>query len=452
MALEIISRYEPTERQKVAHRLPNKFKLYGGAMGGGKTKWLCEEIKALMLEHPGNRALMARYTLKDFKQTTLVTLLNCIEPELLSEDGHNRSEHTIQFKNGSQIKYTGLSDEDGISTLKSFECGVIAIDEANEVSYDVFKICTTRLRWKLSNGKFPPFFILLSSNPEDCWLKDIFVDGKGGQDFAFIQALPKDNPHNPPEYLDVIRRSFGGDDVFIKRYLEGSWDNLSEGNTVIPLEYIEQAVMKEVPQEGKYCIGVDVARFGDDETVIYVGDFGRVIEKDFGLKRTTDMTALLLQKYIKQFDVQITCVDDIGVGGGVTDFLGSFIGMPGIVGVNVGERSADERFFMKRAELWWNAREMFIEGKVSIPNDPKLIRQLGAVKYNYRGNGKLIIEPKDETKKRLGNSPDRADALTLMLYAAKQCHDPKYDFDRNDFEVIDINTDAYGWNKFYVTQ
>ena len=66
---------------------------------------------------------------------------------------------------------------------------------------------------------------------------------------------------------------------------------------------------------------------------------------------------------------------------------------------------------------------LFIQGKVSIINDPKLIRQLGGVMYKYNSRGKILIEPKDETKKRVGGSPDRADALVLSLWAAMNCHD-----------------------------
>jgi len=448
--LDIVTKYIPTEKQRIAHEAPQRYKLYGGAMGGGKTKWLCEEMKALMLEYPGNRGLMARYTLKDFKDTTLVTLMASIEPELLIENGHNKTEHTITFKNKSVIKYTGLSDEDGIKTLKSFECGAFAIDEASEVSLENFRIATTRLRWKLPDDKHPRFFGLLASNPEDCWLKDVFVEGEGGADYIFIPALPKDNPHNPPEYVTQMRRDMGDDELFIKRYIEGNWDDIAQGNFVIPRGLLEDAVGSDVVWENKIGMGIDVARFGEDETVFYVLDGGRYVTSHFAHKRSTDETSLLAQRFINDNDVQITCVDDIGVGGGVTDMLGSYLKIDGIEGVNVGKRSEDERFFNMRAQLWWHAREMFKAGKVSLPNDPKLIRQLGSVMYNYRGTGKVIVEPKNDTKRRIGQSPDRADAFILALWATNKIMYPANDFDRGEVEVIDLNTGGYGWEKWTI--
>ena len=277
--MKIVNKYVPTERQAIAHRAPNRYKLYGGSMGGGKSVWLCAEVIELMLQYPGNRAIMCRNTLKDFKDTTLVTLLKFFR-EFLSEEllvggsfenGHNKSECTISLKNGSVIKYTGLSDEDGVKTLKSFECGVFALDEASEIAYDNFKIATTRLRWKLPDGSHPAFYGLLASNPEDCWLKDVFVSGKGGSDYLFIPALPRDNPHNPDGYVEQMIKDMGGDEAFIKRYIEGSWDDVATANFVIPPSIVEQAVDKVLPVVRKSVMGVDVAREGLDETVIYYG-------------------------------------------------------------------------------------------------------------------------------------------------------------------------------------
>ena len=444
--MDILNKYIPTDRQRIAHESPHRYKLYGGAMGGGKTKWLCEEMKSLMLEYPGNRGLMARFRLMDFKSTTLVTLMQSIEPEILLD--HNKTEHLITFKNGSVIKYTGLSDEDGVKTLKSFECGAFAIDEASEISLENFKIATTRLRWKLPDDSHPRFFGIMASNPEDCWLKDTFVDGKGGADYTFIRALPKDNPHNPPEYVNQMRRDFGDDELFIKRYLEGEWDDIAQGNFVISRLDIEQAVNREIVWENKIGMGIDVARFGEDETVIYVLDGGRFVTGNFALKRGTDETSLLAQKMIIDNDVEVTCIDDIGVGGGVTDMLGSYLKIDGVIGINVGRRSEDDRFFNQRAQLWWFAREMFKAGKIALPNDPRLIRQLGAVMYNYRGSGKVIVEPKDDTKRRLGQSPDRADAFVLALWATKQIAFPANDFKRDEDDIIPEEAD-YGWAKWY---
>jgi hypothetical protein len=71
--------------------------------------------------------------------------------------------------------------------------------------------------------------------------------------------------------------------------------------------------------------------------------------------------------------------------------------------------------------------------------------------YRYRGTGKIIVEPKEDTKKRLGHSPDRADALLLMFHAAGMTSAPARDFSRDSFDQDDTIElgDGYGWSKFY---
>ena len=55
--MKIVDQYKPTDIQLNAHLSLTRYKLYGGAMGGGKTKWLCEEAKDLSLKYPGNRGV-----------------------------------------------------------------------------------------------------------------------------------------------------------------------------------------------------------------------------------------------------------------------------------------------------------------------------------------------------------------------------------------------------------
>ena len=111
--------YMPTERQFVAHNAKERYKLFGGAMGGGKSVWLVCEMIQLMLEYPGNRGVLCRYHLSDLKNTTLVSFFKMVPEGLLNDASHNKSERIITFPNGSQILYMGLSEEQDISKFKS---------------------------------------------------------------------------------------------------------------------------------------------------------------------------------------------------------------------------------------------------------------------------------------------------------------------------------------------
>jgi len=440
--MDIKSLYNPTPTQKKAHSLPNRYKLFGGAMGGGKSRWLCEEAKELSMAYPGNRGVMLRYHLQDFKNSTLKTLEECFPPEIITS--HNQSEHLITLINGSEILYLGVAEMENVSKLKSMELGWFAIDEASEVPRETFLLLQSRLRRRLPSGGFPKYFGLLASNPADCWLKDDFVYGQGGKDYVFIPSLPRDNPYLPGEYEDKLRETYPED--WVKRFLEGSWDDLSAGDVLIPSEWVRAAVNREIEEENKPLLAADIARFGDDEIVIHYGKGHMLVEQDVTTKQSLMETVGRLINKRKKYNCKLIVIDDAALGGGVTDRLAEMDER--VLPINGGTKPVSEdKFSNLKSEMWWYARELFKEGKVSILNEPVLMRQLSAVKYTYRSNGTIIIEPKDEVKKRLGRSPDRADALVLMLWGAKFIRDPAKDFRRKvafGFEENKLN--PYGWN------
>lgn len=223
----------PTPRQIEFRDGPSRFKLYGGAMGGGKSVALCAEGLRLSLAYEGNRGFLCRHESTAFKNTTLATLLKLIEEvegltgqKIVSN--HHRTDKVIYFLNGSSIMYGALGDASDFERLKSLEIGWFGIDEASECAEGNYQTLKSRLRWKLSSGEYPPFFGLLASNPEPGWVKNTFVvpqrKGEPKPNHSFIQALPRDNPHLPTNYLDVLRES--NPEHWVQKYIEGSWDAL----------------------------------------------------------------------------------------------------------------------------------------------------------------------------------------------------------------------------------
>ena len=108
------------------------------------------------------------------------------------------------------------------------------------------------------------------------------------------------------------------------------------------------------------------------------------------------------------------------------------------------------KYFKLKTEAWFHAREMFEAGNVSIPNDPGLINELAAIKYNTRASGQLWVEQKKDFKARMGKSPDNADALMLMLWGAKNMKDPTRGHNRmlrNKQPIGAVGaTNGYGWS------
>lgn len=204
--------YEPSESQKIFHSSPQKFKLFGGAMAGGKSFALCAELIMLSLENANNNVLLTRKSLKDLKRTTLITLFDLLPNEAIAS--YNKTEGLITLVNGSQII---LSDLQSREKLKSLNLGAFAIDEASETNEEMFLMLSSRLR----RSGIKKYFGLFASNPEPGWLKKRFIDQKLA-DHLYIPALPKDNKYLPVGYIEAQEATMPL--VWREKYLLGRWD------------------------------------------------------------------------------------------------------------------------------------------------------------------------------------------------------------------------------------
>ena len=167
-------------------------------------------------------------------------------------------------------------------------------------------------------------------------------------------------------------------------------------------------------------LSCDVARYGQDDTVIGLrtGYHYREIERYNG--KDTVYTANRLASYYRAFNASIV-VDDVGVGGGVTDNLEDqdipvtrFEG-----GAGPDNYDNDDKIFAdQNAQAWWAMREALREGRLvlDITDDPDNFKhQLTSRKYSYVRKGVIKLESKDHMKARGVKSPDRADALAMSF-------------------------------------
>jgi hypothetical protein len=108
-------------------------------------------------------------------------------------------------------------------------------------------------------------------------------------------------------------------------------------------------------------------------------------------------------------------VDSIGIGAGVVDNLVQSQ-IEGLRPINVSSAALNTELFANlRAEHYWNLRERFRTGDIVLKDDPLLAEELAAIRYRFNPGGRIQIESKDEMKRRLGRSPDRADMLALLF-------------------------------------
>jgi hypothetical protein len=109
-------------------------------------------------------------------------------------------------------------------------------------------------------------------------------------------------------------------------------------------------------------------------------------------------------------------VDKVGIGAGVFGRLRE-LGYANVVGVHSGERAAeDELYGNKKAELWANMKKWIEDVPCKLPDSEELASDLGSPGYKYDSSRRLMIEKKEDMKKRGIRSPDVGDALALTFY------------------------------------
>jgi len=395
-----------------------------------------------MCLYPGNRGLLLRATLADFKLSTYLilteeTLKPFIDANVVTENKQDRyfDFHLPQGK--SRLYYGGLDIPDQEKNKYfSTEYGCIGVDEAREIKEDDFKILGTRLRHHLPNKKFPEYYFLLASNPSQNWLKTRFILAPE-KDYLFVPALPKENKYNPPDYEERIRDLFHGDENFIKAYLEGSWDAVASIDDLIMMTDIMPCLDIKIPAaQDKRLTSVDFAEMGDDTTAIYnwtnaniTKVNGKYLSENYG-KKTPDETIGRILYNRERNKSRMVAMGFNGEDRVVYNWLSQINGEMSepfdMLGVDFAKASTQpDRFYNFRAEVYWYAKGQIKNRAVSIPKDDvELQGQLCAIKYKFRGGPKgtrILIEAKDECKKRLGKSPDKADAWVIGLWALQFC-------------------------------
>ena len=233
-----------------------------------------------------------------------------------------------------------------------------------------------------------------------------------------------------PEWAESILEIKGEESASYQIRVLGEFPDEAD-DTLIPLKHIENAVEKffqhtdDNQQDVEAEMGLDVARFGDDQTVAIVRRGNSVIDlvshRKSDLMNTTGKTLEIAKKH----DVNTINIDEVGLGSAVVDRIQELkrsneVNGIQTVGVNGGNKAQDtEKFFNLRTQMFDGLRQRFADGEISIPNDPELISQLASITYIYNSRGQLQIETKQQIRDSGRQSPDKADALALAFTAPK---------------------------------
>jgi len=227
--------------------------------------------------------------------------------------------------------------------------------------------------------------------------------------------------------FDQWAQDYGEDSDFFKVRVRGMFPDAGSLQ-FIPMSLIEHNVDRDiyVGPHDPLIMGVDVARFGDDDSVIYMRH-GRDCSTP-GFKRYTKVDTMTLAseiaRFARQYRPDAVMIDGGGVGGGVIDRARQ-LGVE-VIEINFGAKPTQHGFANMRAQMWSNMREALKEG-VRLPNEQDLLSDLSGVEYGYTVTNLLKLEAKDDMKKRGLRSPDLADALALTYALPVMPNRPGYD-------------------------
>jgi len=400
--------------------------LYGGAKYGGKSWFLstwcyqhaCDFAKKHNIpqsDKPLPIGFLGRKVAKNFRDTTLETWFKTIPAGGYVAKGNPVD---LIIDNRVKIHTGGLDNRETINKFNSAEYAFFAIDQAEEVTKDDIALLRAATFGRLVvNGQAINGKGLFTANPRKCWLKEEFIDNPT-KARKFVPALPTDNPYCTQKYIDNLKDAFRHRPELLKAYLYGSWDELGAANQIILDSWVVRAMKAPTLLAGT-VISCDVARFGDDKTIIYVFEGTEIIERvEMGYSRTTDVSDALTDLSRRHNHCQIV-VDEIGIGGGVIDELHK--NGRRVISFNSANKAEEpDKFYNLRAEAWWELGQHFAHGEIGCRNMTENLRQeLTEPCYDLR-NGRVLIEPKEDIKERLGRSPDEADCYVMGVWAVKR--------------------------------
>ncbi len=323
------------------------------------------------------------------------------------------TQETIRFPSGS-FAALRTATKDRPEALQGFHATdlLFVLDEASGIDDVIFEVAGGAL--STANA-----MVIMTGNPTRT--SGYFYNAFHGQrqHWHCQRVACTDSSQVSQAYVAQMADQYGEDSNVYRVRVLGEFP-LEEDSVLVPLHLVEAALHREVAAQRLMPVwGLDVARFGSDDTVLCKRQGNRVLEP-LTVWRHRDLmqiAGLLLREYHDADDEDKPSeilIDSIGLGAGVLDRCRE-LNLP-VRGVNVGASpSADGQYSRLRDELWWRVREWFAGRDVSIPDDARLVGELTSVQYSYTSAGKLLVESKDQMRKRGLKSPDAADALVLTF-------------------------------------
>jgi phage terminase large subunit len=233
-----------------------------------------------------------------------------------------------------------------------------------------------------------------------------------------ITGDPDDPNRSPRIDIEWARQqitTYGRDDPWVRPYILGMFPEASI-NALLGVEEVQAAMHRHLRKDqydwAQKRLGIDAARFGDDKWVIFprqgLAAFKPVAMRHVRSQQISARVQLAKQRWGSQREF----FDGSGgyAAGAIDDLIAAGYAP---TEVSFSQSALDPRFYNARAEMLWNCAQWVKRGG-ALPNVPELVAEMTTPTYTFK-SGRLIVEDKEQIKKRLGRSPNYFDALALTF-------------------------------------
>lgn len=406
--------------------------LYGGAAGGGKSVLGCKWVLMEALSKPGSSWLVAREELKKLKDTTMETFWGEVSAlNLEAEVDYKYRENNQSFKlpNGSRILFREIkqipSDKE-FDRFGSYDLTGAFLDEAQELAEKVISVLRGRFRVLKGDGWHTIPKMYMSCNPAKGWIyTDFYKPNKESTIEAwrkFVQALPTDNPHNDPAYLENLRK---GDYITVQRLYYGNWEYDDEEGILVPYDKALNMFTNTWVPPGERYISADIALQGSDKFVILVWSGFRVIDMVVVNKSNAKDVEKALATAQNKHQVPRSQIvyDGDGIGSYLSAyFTGAVSFRNNAAPIYRGNNKNKPNYKNLKSQCFFIGSTAITEGQVYFQCDPgphkdNIVQEISTAKNASVGTDMpLAIQKKEIWKQELKRSPDYADAFYMRWY------------------------------------
>lgn len=247
-----------------------------------------------------------------------------------------------------------------------------------------------------------------------------------------------------PSWVEKQKISWGEESSRFKSKVLGEFPDEAD-NAFFSQNVIDKAIDTEIVEdlEATAVLGVDLARFGEDDSVVYINRNGRCRKLDTWSKATAIESANRVHRLAIDNGVSEVRVDGSGLGGPVIDILVNLANDKYLVISMIGSAASPDltRWGNARAANYDNLRESMAEGKIDIdPDDKVLLEEMLMLQYKFTTKGAIQIESKDDMRSRGVKSPDSLDSLVYATADLSNIiNSPYKDRKAGDLITMDYN-------------